>query len=176
AGDTTQAYQDQEALADLAERYRLLAQLMPVAVCVHQDDVIIYANEAMAHLVAGRSSVDVIGNSVSELVAQSDASELWQRLAALTVPGATAESAEVTINRVDGGTVLVEAVAVRITWLGRPAYQVLLRDITSQRASEAQLRHQATPDELTGVLNRRGSNDLIAKLTRAERVPMAVLF
>src|SRR6266704_1812405 len=45
--------------------------------------------------------------------------------------------------RIDGTTLAVEAVSVRTMWEGRPAYQVILRDVTAQKAAEAALRYQA---------------------------------
>jgi diguanylate cyclase (GGDEF)-like protein/PAS domain S-box-containing protein len=45
--------------------------------------------------------------------------------------------------RFDGTTLDVEAVSVLTVWEGRPAYQVIFRDLSAQKAAEAALRCQA---------------------------------
>ena len=174
--DTSEAHNDRRELADLAERYRLLTELTPVAICVHQDGVITYVNSAAVDLVEANSDADVLDRPITEFIGTPALSALRERIAALDAPGATSPPTEVTVNRFDGSTVLIESVSVRIMWRGRPAYQVILRDITEQRAAEDQLRYQAAHDELTGLLNRTGVNDVLAELTDAQRTRTALLF
>ncbi|GAB2761591.1 hypothetical protein GCM10027174_42760 [Salinifilum aidingensis] len=174
--DTSEAHQDRRALADLAERYRLLTELTPVAICVHQDGVVTYVNSAAVRLVGAEADTAILGRPISDFIAAPALPALRERIAALDAHGERTEPTEVTMHPLDGSTVLVESVSVRIMWRGRPAYQVILRDITEQRATEDRLRHQATHDELTGLLNRKGVNDVLAELTREQRTQIALLF
>ncbi|MHA6799879.1 putative bifunctional diguanylate cyclase/phosphodiesterase [Bounagaea algeriensis] len=174
--DTSEAHHDRRELADLAERYRLLTELTPVAICVHQDGVITYVNSAAVDLVEADSDADVLERPITEFLGAAAVPALRERIDELDTPGATSPPTEVTVNRFDGNTVLIESVSVRIMWRGRPAYQVILRDITEQRAAEDQLRYQAEHDELTGLLNRTGVNDVLAELTGVQRRQTALLF
>ncbi|HAS12152.1 MAG TPA: signal transduction protein, partial [Acidimicrobiaceae bacterium] len=55
---------------------------------------------------------------------------------------------------VDGSLVDVEAAGVPIEWLGRPAAQVVARDLTERNRARSELEVQATHDPLTGRPNR----------------------
>jgi diguanylate cyclase (GGDEF)-like protein/PAS domain S-box-containing protein len=68
---------------------------------------------------------------------------MLQRISKLTVPGATSEPADAVLRRHDGGTIDIESVSVRTMWEGQPAYQVIMRDVTADKAAEAALRYQA---------------------------------
>ncbi|MBA8824970.1 diguanylate cyclase (GGDEF)-like protein/PAS domain S-box-containing protein [Saccharopolyspora lacisalsi] len=143
ATDASTSYEDQQSLADLAERYRLLVELTPDAICVHQDRVIKYVNPATVRMLAAESEKALLGARITDFVSDSSLEQLRARLATLTSPGSTSEPTEATLLRCDGAEVVVESVAVRTTWWGRPAYQVIMRDLTDQRAAEATLRYQA---------------------------------
>lgn len=55
---------------------------------------------------------------------------------------------------------------------GHPGYFIgVERDVTEQRAQEAQLRRLALHDSLTGTLNRRGFEDLLTRYAAAHAVP-----
>src|SRR5205823_2031930 len=72
-----------------------------------------------------------------------------------------------------------EARSVHATLNGRPAVQTHLRDVTAQKAMEAQLAHQAFHDALTNLANRALFRDRVDHaLARSSRqgAPPAVLF
>ncbi|WP_460959163.1 putative bifunctional diguanylate cyclase/phosphodiesterase [Parasphingorhabdus pacifica] len=176
AADTTTAREDSEALADLADRYRLLVELSPDAICVHQDGVVVYVNPAAVKMTGVESENQVIGFPITDFVDADSLPEMHERLASLTYAGATSTPAEAQLTRFDGGTVLIESVSVRTTWRGRPAFQVILRDVTAQREAEATLRHQASHDELTGLLNRKGIKDVLQELAGDGSGRIALVF
>ena len=45
-----------------------------------------------------------------------------------------------TLVRLDGSNIVVESLSVRTKWDGRPAYQVILRDLSLRKKAEATLR------------------------------------
>ncbi|GAA0503911.1 GGDEF domain-containing protein [Saccharopolyspora subtropica] len=141
--EVTDLHRDRQALADLAGRYRLLVELSPEAICVHQDGIIRYANPAMSAMLGSESSAELIGRPVADFVAPHSIPGMRERLRSLTEPGATTPRAQADLQRVDGTPVPVELVAVQITWEGKPAVQVIGRDVTAQREAEAALRYQA---------------------------------
>ncbi|TWP52378.1 EAL domain-containing protein [Lentzea tibetensis] len=143
ATDVTRRHTDRQALADLADRYRLLVELSPDAIAVHEAGVVTYANPAGIRVLGARSSAEIVGRPITDFVHPASIPEMMRRIGALTTPGAASEPAEAAIVRFDGVTVDVEAVSVRTTWEGRPAFQVILRDVTAQKAAEATLHYQA---------------------------------
>nr|WP_045312540.1 EAL domain-containing protein [Lentzea aerocolonigenes] len=141
--DVTRRVAQQQELADLADRYRLLVDLSPDAVVVHEAGRLVYANPAAVRFVRAPSDAEVLGRPITDFVHPDSQPEMLRRIAKLTEPGASSDPAEAVLVRFDGGTTDVESVSVRTTWEGRPAFQVIMRDVTEQKATEAALRHQA---------------------------------
>ncbi|GLZ30146.1 GGDEF domain-containing protein [Lentzea sp. NBRC 105346] len=143
ATDVTRRHSDQRALADLADRYRLLVELSPDAIAVHENGVLTYTNPAGVRFLGAGSAAEIVGRPITDFVHPASVPDMLRRIDALDTPGAASEPAEATIVRFDGGTVDTVAVSVRTTWEGRPAFQVILRDVTVQKAAEATLHYQA---------------------------------
>jgi diguanylate cyclase (GGDEF)-like protein/PAS domain S-box-containing protein len=143
AADVTVQHHQQQELTDLADRYRLLVDLAPEAIVVHEAGRIVYANPAAIRFVRAGSAEDIVGCPITDFVHSGSVPEMLRRISALTVPGATSDSAEAVLLRSDGGTLDVESVSVRTMWEGRPAFQVIMRDVTAQKAAAASLRFQA---------------------------------
>ncbi|HJQ44701.1 MAG TPA: EAL domain-containing protein [Amycolatopsis sp.] len=141
--NVTDRHEDRRELADLADRYRLLIELSPDSIAVHQDGKVTYANAAAGRFTGAESATDLLGHPITDFVSPDSVPEMVRRLADLTEPGATSEPAEATFLRVDGSTYPMDVVSVRTMWAGRPAYQVIMRDVSAQRAAEAALRYQA---------------------------------
>ncbi|NKQ55357.1 EAL domain-containing protein [Amycolatopsis sp. K13G38] len=141
--NVTDRHEDRQELADLADRYRLLIELSPDAIAVHQDGLVTYANPAAGKFAGLATGNDLIGRPITDFVSPESVPEMVGRLAKLTVPGATSEPSEAIFVRSDKITFPMEVVSVRTTWAGQPAYQVIMRDVSAQRAAEAALRYQA---------------------------------
>ncbi|MCP2241836.1 PAS domain S-box-containing protein/diguanylate cyclase (GGDEF) domain-containing protein [Lentzea aerocolonigenes] len=142
--DVTRRHVQQQELADLADRYRLLVDLSPDAIVVHEAGKLVYANPAAVRFVRAQSDQDVLGRPITDFVHPDSQADMLRRIAKLTEPGATSDPADAVLVRFDGGTTDIESVSVRTTWEGRPAFQVIMRDVTEQKAAAAALCYQAT--------------------------------
>jgi diguanylate cyclase (GGDEF)-like protein/PAS domain S-box-containing protein len=129
AANTTRRHSDEQALADLADRYRLLLELSPDAVCVHEAGRLTYVNPATVKFLGASSAEELLGRSITD--------------AAPVIDQAGPGAAEAVLLRPDGSSMLVETVSAATTWQGRPAVQAVLRDVTTHKAAEAALRYQA---------------------------------
>jgi len=143
ATDVTDRHESRQALADLAERYRLLVELSPDAVGVHQDGLVVYVNPAAVRSLGASCAADLVGRPITDFVHPDSVPEMQRRLVTLDGPGAASVPAEARMIRFDGSTFPVESVSVHTMWEGRPAFQVILRDITVQKEAQASLRYQA---------------------------------
>ena len=136
-----------------AARYRQALDTSPQATAIHQDGAIVYANAAAARLLGADDPEDLVDRPVADFVPEHVAAMIQARMARV-LEGEEAALIEEQLRRIDGSLVDVEAAGVPIEWLGRPAAQVVARDLTERNRARAELEVQATHDPLTGRPNR----------------------
>jgi len=143
--DVTQGGDSPWLTADIAERHRLLVENSPDGIVVHQDGLLAYANQAVARMVGiTRDADQFVGRPIADFLDSHTLREMLRRLERLTTPGSSVTGIEAEIIGFDGRSVPVEVSSIRTTWSGRPAYQVVLRDVSERRRAEASLRYQAS--------------------------------
>lgn len=143
-----EAQERQEVLARLQEseeRYRVIVEMSPDAILVEQDDRLVFANSAARHMLAEHEGQPLVGAGLDQFNLLADAAR------AARLPG---QAVELVALKANGGTIEVALSCVPIIYGGKPANQVILRDISDRKRLERQLAHQATHDPLTGVANR----------------------
>ena len=138
--DITDQRGSDAALRESEERYRTLVETAPEAVHVHRDGVIVLANQQAAKLFGGERPSDIIGRSAMSLVDETSRELARSRTAQLRAAGARNQPVEMTMRRLDGGTVVVEATSAAVLLDGQLVVQAVLRDITQRRQGEAALR------------------------------------
>lgn len=138
--DITDLKRSEEALRESEERYRKLVELSPDAVALHQDGRIIFANPAAARLVGAACPEELVGKPVLDFVHPDYHDIVRERIRRGLVEGRTADWIEEKFVRLDGNTVDVEVASVPFTYRGRPAMQVVARDITESKRTEEALR------------------------------------
>jgi diguanylate cyclase (GGDEF)-like protein/PAS domain S-box-containing protein len=143
ATDVSSRHDQRQAINDLTNRYRLLVDLIPDVIVVHQAGRLVYVNPAAVRFGRAGSAEELVGRPIVDFVHPDSVPNLLERIEKLNEPGATSEPSETLVLQEDGSVIAFESVAVRVTWEGRPAYQVIMRDVTAQRAAEATLRYQA---------------------------------
>ena len=128
---------------DVEQRYRRLVDHSPDAICVHERGRIVYVNAAGVRWIGARSAAQLVGHPITDFVHPDSVPAMLARIASLRHEGDTSAPSEAVMLRFDGTTLDVEAVSVRTVWEARPAYQVIFRDLSAQKAIEAGLRYQA---------------------------------
>jgi diguanylate cyclase (GGDEF)-like protein/PAS domain S-box-containing protein len=141
--------------AETATRHRNLIRVLPSAVVVHQDGVIVDANPAADALVSERGPVRLLGTPILDLVAPESRGPMMERVLAMSAPGAIAPALAEELLLPDGTRIPVEIVSIRTTWRGRPAGQAVITDVRERQALLNRLTHDATHDALTTLGNRR---------------------
>ena len=130
--------------ADVVEqRYRRLVDRSADAIAVHEGGRVVYVNPAGVRWIGAQSSAELVGHLITEFVDPDSVPAMLARIASLRHEGDTSLPSEAVMLRFDGTTLDVEAVSVLTVWEGRPAYQVIFRDLSAQKAVEAALRCQA---------------------------------
>jgi len=150
--DITAQQRFERELGELVSRYRLLSEVSPDVVAVHQAGRLVYGNRAAAKLIFGATEDDDYaaivaanyGRPVTDVVGADDIPGMVERLAQLTEDGQFFEHGEARIKSVDGTVTVMELTSIRTTWNGEPAFQVIARDISERLAAEASARYQAS--------------------------------
>lgn len=143
----------EQTLRESEERYRLLVELSPEAVVVQSDGKIVYANPAAVTLFCVESVDALVGLAVTDFV-HPDHRENFLAHEWHLRGNQQSDLREEKFVRLDGQVRDVEVVMASVTYGGRPATQILTRDITQRRRAEEQLIHDAFHDSLTGLPNR----------------------
>jgi len=169
--------QAQAAVRDSEERYRRLVELAPDGFFVHVDGVFVFANSAGARLLGARTPDELLGRPILDFVHPDFRGVVASRVRRLDDPGATVPLLAERFVRLDGSTVDVEVQASHMTYEGRPAVQVLARDISERLRAEETLRTQAAALDAAAnsimLMNREGHivyvNEAICALTGFSR-------
>jgi diguanylate cyclase (GGDEF)-like protein/PAS domain S-box-containing protein len=124
---------------DVTRRLELLVEHSPDAIVVHQDGRIVYANPAAAKIV-GEDLMSDMGKPISSYLHPDYVRPTLERLTQLTEPGDAMKGHEAVIIRADGAQIPVEVASVRTSWGGKPAFQVIMRDMSERKLAEEAAR------------------------------------
>jgi PAS domain S-box-containing protein len=130
----------EEALRDSEQRYRQLVEHNPENIALYCGDTIVYINYAGAKMLEADSPDDIIGKSIYDIVGPKNKAIIDERLRKTQIEGAYMEKVEEEIYTLKGNPLIVEVTAIPSTYMGRPATQVVVTDITHRKKAEMALR------------------------------------
>ncbi|WP_422749382.1 sensor domain-containing diguanylate cyclase [Mycobacterium sp. WMMD1722] len=163
--DVTELAAARAALAEAELRWRTVLEHLPTAVIVvDASRTITYMNpEAMA-LLGARSLDDVEPTTALHLIPDDVRDDAEAMLTAVLDGGPEIRARRGALRRLDGTELAVEFNATPVSDSGIPGIQLEFRDVTAVAAAHAALKHSATTDPLTGLLNRRAWDDRVEAL------------
>jgi PAS domain S-box-containing protein len=150
-------------LRENEERYRQLVEFCPEAFLVQCEGEIVFANRAAMYLLGAEEARQLVGRPIGEIVHPESLPALETRFNQLMQTGTTlfwrkmgkGQADDIAFTeekfvRLDGSTVAVEVAATPLLFQGRPAIQMIARDITArQRAGgESPKRGEHCPQGL----------------------------
>jgi PAS domain S-box-containing protein len=150
----------EEALRASEQRYRDLVELAPDGIAILQEGRFVYVNRAGARGMGAETSDSLIGHSLSEFLHPEDLASSKERQEAILNQNRSVPLRNFRLRRLDGDWIVVESCGGPCEFNGKPAVQLLTRDITDRiraeealRTSEAKLRSifETAPDIITAV-------------------------
>ena len=132
--------QADQALRESEERYRQLVELSPDAIAVHCQGKMVFVNPSAVSLMAAHDAAELLGKGALEMVHPDFRAAAQARISKALQQGQAAPSFPEKFMRLDGTTVDVEVSALPITYQGKPAMQVIARDITERKRAETNAR------------------------------------
>lgn len=149
--DITKQKEAEKSLNESEHRYQQLVESLPVAMLVHTEGKIVFINSEGVKLFRGSSPGDFIGKPVLNLV-HPDYRELGiKRIKDIYDKKKDAEFLEEKFIGLDGELIDVEVAGRIVDYRGKPASQVVIKDITEKKMIEAE-RLKALKLESLGIL------------------------
>jgi len=137
--DITERTLSEKALKENEEKYRLMVDLSPDAVFIHSNGEIIFANAA-ALTFSGASSFEQIQNKAIIDFVHPDyrniAEERNKNIYESQEPSTYIQKKFINLNN---EVLDVEVVGMPISYMGKPAIQTIVRDITMRKMAEEKL-------------------------------------
>ena len=140
----------QQSLEDIEHRYQQLIEVSPDAIFVHSDWRITLVNPAMLRLFRAERSEQLLGREVLELIAPGSREVVRAGIRRLYEERQPVPFTEVEYLRVDGTRFNAEVTSASFICDGRPAAQVVARDITARKQAEKALR--AAEEQFRGLV------------------------
>jgi two-component system cell cycle sensor histidine kinase PleC len=139
AADISDRKRSETAIRESEERYRMLTQNSLTGIYIHQNNLVTFVNDRLAHMV-GYSPDEMIGKRFWEFIHPKDKQMVKDRGIARSKGEDVPQNYEFRMIRKDGTTIWVEIMATTILAGGRTANMGNLADITARKEAEAILR------------------------------------
>lgn len=134
-----------EELEKSEERYRALVESSPNGIVVHQEGKIVYTNPRFMSLIKAPSTNCLIGQHIIRFVHPDYHEVVKERINTLE-QNISVGALEEKYICFDGSIVDVEVIATPIEYLDKPAFQVIIHDISQRKEMESELNK--SQDEL----------------------------
>src|SRR6267143_6027378 len=130
----------EEAVRESQERYRSLVELSPDAIFIQCEGKFVFLNGMAARLLGAAEPRELLGKPIADFLhaeSRDAAQDLFlQRQEKSTSPGLR----ELKLLRGDGTCLEVEITAAPLSFEGKPAIQVAMRDISERKRAEEVMR------------------------------------
>lgn len=161
----------QRELEASEEKFRTLAESLPVAVLIRSEGTWVYVNPFIEALTGytpeaflqGELWQDILGEGASIITG-------WEKN-----QGLTPFEREFTLKTQGGQTKWVLARFTPVQYGAKPALLVLLLDLTERKLAEERIRYLTFHDVLTGLYNRTFFEQEMARLDVPENLPLSVI-
>lgn len=118
------------------ERYRELVESAPIAIGIHCEGKVVYVNSFAVKLFGAKDEKELLGKPVLDLVFPSFRDLVIDRVHRATHHKEKLEAIEEKLVRLDGLELDVDVSAIPTEYQGKPAVEVVIRDISEIKKKE----------------------------------------
>ncbi|WP_409252926.1 EAL domain-containing protein [Bacillus sp. SCS-153A] len=137
------------------DQYRSLVEMSPDIISVIRDGKFVYMNAAGSRVLGAKDPELLIGEEISQFASKNDINKIRKSVSEYRSRIKTGGLIfEIKATRVDGAEIDAEVSAMPILYGGKPAIQLVGRDITERKKTEETIREMAYYDTLTSLPNR----------------------
>ncbi|HUX49945.1 MAG TPA: diguanylate cyclase [Spirochaetia bacterium] len=133
--------------------YRALIEHANDGIVLLRDGNVVLANDSMARMI-GYERQDIVGRDYSDFVDPLSVNDLSQFLSSRG-EDEIQELHETALIHRDGYSIHVEFSVATVLYLRQPATLALIRDVSTRKRIEDELKHMAYHDAMTGLPNRK---------------------
>jgi PAS domain S-box-containing protein len=119
--------------------FRALVEGSPDGIVVHNQGIVVYANQALATMLGWESPAQMLGQPVIQHVHPDDRPLVYERVRRLQTGATSVPYAEERLVRKDGTTLHASIGGLRIDFGGVACVVATVRDVTEQRRIQASL-------------------------------------
>jgi PAS domain S-box-containing protein len=132
-----------ETLQESELRYQSLVEKLPIGIVIHNRGKLLFANTQAYSIFGIKQPNTLIGSNVLDFVHPEYRKKIADRMREVEA-GVPVPMMEQKYLRVDGRVVDVEAMAYPFTFQGEACIQVIFRDITEKKQTEARIKKNET--------------------------------
>ncbi len=132
--DLSEHLRTTRALEESENRFRRMIESSPDIILVHHDGIILFVNTAAASLLRA-AKTELLGRYIDEFI-DGKYFKLSPPVAELDGP---VQFEELMLTRNDGTCFAVELSSIKLIFEGKPAVQLVCRDITARNTAQAQI-------------------------------------
>ena len=141
--DFTEKKKAEIQLKESEERYRLLVENSPYAICVYQDNQIIFVNPSAVRMLGARQPEELIGKSITDIIHEDDLEAAQDRIARLLNGESGLYPVEDRLIRLDGEVIYAEVTKASFLFRGKPAIQMIAVDVSDKKKVQQELDNEA---------------------------------
>ena len=138
--ETTRGRRVERQLAETESRFEKLLELLPDPVLIHQNGSLVFANRAAIEMYGAGGLPELVGTKMIDRIALESRAFVTDRIERMVTSGSTESLAVERHVKLDGTVMDVEVVAAGVTFDGKPAVEVIVRDVTARHETEAALK------------------------------------
>ena len=138
--ETTRGRQAAREMAETESRFETLLEVLPNPVVIHQDGRAVFVNRAAIELYGAQSAEQMCASPMMERVGPASRQLVAARISHMLSQGESVPMAEEQHLKFDGTPFDVEVFAAPVSYDGRPAVELVARDITARKEAERALR------------------------------------